>query len=151
MIEAGKPFPEFSLEDQDGRVRTKNDFLGKWIVYYFYPKDDTPGCTIEANGFKQVLPEFHALGADVVGISKDTGKSHKKFCDKYGLSFTLLADPMKSLYASAQIGTKKFMGNTMFKRSTYIVDPKGNVATSFEDVTPLGHEKECLEYVRAHR
>ena len=151
MIEAGKPFPEFTLPDQDGTTRTKKDFLGKWIIYYFYPKDNTPGCTIEAHGFKTALPEFHKLGADVVGISKDSPKSHKGFCDKQGLQFTLLSDTEKSLYGAAGINTKKFMGHTMFKRSTYIVDPKGNVATSLEDVMPLGHEKQCLEYVRAHR
>jgi len=148
MLKLGSVFPAFELLNERGEQRTLKSFSGKWLVLYFYPKDNTPGCTIEARGFSKALTKFHDLGAEVVGVSKDSINSHLKFCDKQGLKITLLSDPERALYAAAEIGKKKMMGHEMYKRSTYILDPKGRVAKTYEDVMPLGHEKECLKAIK---
>ena len=147
MISLGALFPEFSLLDQTGRARTRADFAGKWVVLYFYPKDNTPGCTIEGVGFSKKKAAFTKLGAEVVGVSKDTVKSHQGFCEKQELRITLLSDPERVLYKAAEVGTKSIMGHLMFKRSTVILNPKGIVAWTKEDVAPLAHPDECLEII----
>ena len=110
-LEIGKPAPEFTLWDENKEEHTLSDYRGKWVLVYFYPKDNTPGCTVEAEMFRDLYSEFEKLEVKVFGISKDTAPSHKRFIEKYDLPFTLLCDQQKEvaeLYGS--LGLKKFMG-----------------------------------------
>lgn len=149
MIPIGNAFPSFRLVDEKNTPRTLSDWKGKWLVLYFYPKDFTPGCSIEAHEFAKARKDFAKIGAEVIGISKDSPKSHARFCEEMKLGFTLLSDPTKELYAAAQIPQKKFMGHLMYGRATYILDPEGKVRHTFPAVTPLGHAKECLTIIHA--
>jgi peroxiredoxin Q/BCP len=147
MLSIGSPAPEFTLPNQDNTNISLSDFRGKWVVVYFYPKDDTPGCTVEACSFRDGMAEFAKHNIEVLGISKDTVTSHKKFADKYKLNFTILSDPNHTTieaydaWAEKSMFGKKYMG---IVRSTVIVDPKGNIAAIFPKVTPQGHEAEVL-------
>jgi thioredoxin-dependent peroxiredoxin len=144
-----KQAPNFSLQDQDGKTHTLDDYHGKWVVLYFYPKDDTPGCTTEACNFRdarEVIAEFG--NAVVIGISKDTVKAHKKFADKYNLNFTLLADPEHTtIEAYDAWKLKKFMGREYMgiERSTIIIDPDGTIAKEYPKVNPAKHAAEIIE------
>lgn len=143
MLEAGRPFPEFELLDQDGRTVTKGDLLGSSTVVYFYPKDDTSGCTAEACEFQEAFPRFE--GAKVVGVSPDGVKSHRKFADKYGLTFTLLADTDKKLCEAVGVWVEKSMyGKTYMgvERTTFLLDPDGTVVKVWNKVKPQGHATE---------
>jgi peroxiredoxin Q/BCP len=117
MLEIGIKAPEFTLQNQDGKKVSLTDYLGKKVILYFYPKDDTPGCTSQACGFTQLYPDFKEKGAEIIGISKDTVKSHKKFADKYNLTFTLLADTETKVVEAYDVWKeksmygKKYMGN----------------------------------------
>ena len=139
--------PSFSLPDHTGETRTNADFAGKWIIVYCYPKDDTPGCTTEACGFRDSFVTLTEKGVKVIGVSKDSVASHKKFAQKFDLPFTLLSDPelgfIKDLGAW---GLKKFMGKEYegILRNTYLVDPKGEIVRTFAGVTPAGHADELL-------
>lgn len=141
-------FPEFSLPDQDGATVTLDDLKGGRTIVYFYPKDDTPGCTAEACGINESLPNF--AGARVFGVSPDSPKSHKKFADKHGLRFTLLADTEHTLaeacgvWAEKQMMGKKYMG---VARTTYLLDENGVVLHAWDKVNPKGHEKEILAWL----
>lgn len=143
MIKAGDKFPDFSLQDESGNTVTLEDLKGRKSVIYFYPKDDTSGCTAEACGFRDALPTFE--NARVLGVSPDTTKSHRKFVDKYGLNFTLLADPDKELaeklglWVEKSMYGKKYMG---IARTTYLLDENGVVAKVWEKVKPQGHAEE---------
>jgi len=145
MIEAGAKFPSFSLADQDGKTVTLDDWRGQEVVVYFYPKDDTSGCTVEACEFRDALPDIP--GAKVVGVSPDNSKSHRKFVDKYNLNFTLLADTDHSLceavgvWAEKSMYGKKYMG---VERTTFIVDENGVIAKVFNKVKPQGHAAEVM-------
>ncbi len=139
---------DFTLSDQDGKEHSLKDYKGSWLVIYFYPKDDTPGCTKEACNFRDASSEFKKLGVEVVGISKDTVKSHKKFEKKYDLNFTLLADPEhKVIDAYGAWGRKKMMGREFDGtiRNTYIVNPEGDIVKSYEKVDPTTHSEEILK------
>ena len=145
MLKNGMAFPEFSLLDQDGTSVTLDDLKGGRTIVYFYPKDDTPGCTAEACGINEALPNF--AGARVFGVSPDTPKSHKKFAEKYGLTFTLISDPEHTLAEACGVwGEKKMMGRKYMGvlRTTYLLDENGVVIHTWENVTPKGHEKEIL-------
>jgi len=145
MIEEGSPFPNFSLQDQDGNFVTQDDLKGQRTIVYFYPKDDTTGCTAEACGFRDAMPNFS--GARVVGISPDGVKSHRKFVDKYSLNFTLLADVDHALSDALGIWVEKSMyGKTYMgvERSTFILDENANVVKIFRKVKPQGHAEEVL-------
>jgi len=138
----GQPAPEFSLLDHQGNTVTLSQFRGKTVVLYFYPKDDTPGCTKEACGFRDNYGQFLAQGAVVLGVSKDTAKSHNKFIDKYQLPFPLLCDPdcaVATLYDS--YGLKKFMGKEYMgmMRNTFVIDSAGNIAQIYRNVKPEPH------------
>lgn len=143
-----KPAPAFSLPDQDGVTRTLGDYKDKWLVIYFYPKDDTPGCTTEACSFRDEYQYIQEQGAEVIGISKDSPASHKKFAEKYNLNFTLLSD--ESLDTIKAYGTwgersmygRKFMGVI---RSTYIIDPNGNIVKEYPKVTPKDHAVQIVK------
>lgn len=134
--------PDFKLPDQNGEMHTLSDYKGKWLILYFYPKDDTPGCTKEACNFRDQSAEFAKRDIQIVGISKDSVASHKKFVDKYHLNFTLLSDSEHTtIDAFGAWGTKKFMGRE-FKgtlRNTYLVDPSGKITRTYEKVNPLTH------------
>ncbi len=143
----GQPAPEFSLLDHQGNGVTLSQFRGKTVVLYFYPKDDTPGCTKEACGFRDNYEQFLAQGAVVLGVSKDTAKSHNKFIDKYQLSFPLLCDSdcaVATLYDS--YGLKKFMGKEYMgmMRNTFVIDPAGNIAQIYRNVKPEPHPAAVL-------
>lgn len=140
--------PLFELQDQDGKTHTLSDYAGRWLVVYFYPKDDTPGCTTEACDFRDVRDAIAEFGnARVVGISKDSVKSHKKFADKHALNFTLLSDPEHTtIEAFGAWGPKKFMGREFLgiKRNTYIVNPDGMIVKEYENVQPKTHVTEII-------
>ncbi len=133
---------DFSLPDQDSKFHKLSDYRGKWVVLYFYPKDDTPGCTTEACNFRDSFHELQKLGVVILGVSKDSVKSHKKFADKYGLNFPLLSDESLKIIKSYKAwGEKKFMGRTYegILRTTYLINPQGEIAKVYEKVNPLTH------------
>ena len=144
--------PNFSLTDQDGNTKSLKDFAGKWLVIYFYPKDDTPGCTMEGIEFTELMSEFEALGVAVVGVSKDTCVSHAAFRDKYGLSIQLVADVEGQLcdaYGVWQEKEKNGEKKMGIVRSTFIVGADGSIRHALYDVKPKGHAEQVLELVRA--
>ena len=146
-IPKGLPAPEFSLNDDEGRTRVLSEFKGTKVVLYFYPKDDTPGCTTEACNFRDDYSAYVDSGITILGISPDSVKSHQKFREKYRLPFSLLADEdHKVAEAFGVWGKKKFMGKEYMGvlRTTFIVDEKGRIAHVFEDVKPADHSKEIL-------
>jgi len=150
MLTAGKKAPDFSLPDSNGKAVSLSDYRGKRVVLYFYPKDGTPGCTMEACGFKDAAAEYEKRGAVVLGISPDTPKSHSKFAAKYKLPFTLLADGgAKTAKKYGVWGEKSFMGRKFkgIKRATFVIGKDGGIEKVFEKVQPLGHEKEVLKWL----
>lgn len=138
-----KPAPAFSLPDQDGLMHSLADYAGKWLVLYFYPKDDTPGCTTEACNFRDAREIIAQLGsAEVVGISKDSVRSHRKFLDKYHLNFTLLSDPAHAVIeAYDSWKPKRFMGRDYIgtQRNTFIINPEGQIVKEYVGVDPKTH------------
>lgn len=131
--------PNFKLKDQDGNQKTLEDFTGSWLVIYFYPKDDTPGCTVEACSLRDANDELIALGANVVGISKDDADSHRKFKAKHKLNFTLLSDPEGTTIEAFGAWGPKMFGKIGIQRKTFIINPKGEIVKTYGRVTPLGH------------
>lgn len=134
--------PDFSLQDQFDATHSLKDYAGKWVVLYFYPKDDTPGCTTEACSFRDEFKEIEKAGAAVLGVSKDSVKSHAKFAEKYNLNFPLLADvDMTVMKAYGAFGLKKFMGREYQGtiRKTFLIDPKGQIVKEYPKVTPKDH------------
>ncbi len=147
VIEAGKKAPDFSLSDQAGRTCRLSDYLGKKVVVYFYPKDDTPGCTKEACSFRDNFSEYEKRRIVVLGISGDDGKSHEKFAKKYGLPFTLLSDPgFEACKAYGVYGEKSFMGKKYMgiKRTTFIIDEKGVLSAVLPEVDCERHALDIL-------
>jgi peroxiredoxin Q/BCP len=144
MLSAGNPFPNFSLPNQDGKITKLSDFAGHWLVVYFYPKDDTPGCTIQGKSFTDSKAEFDAAGIKVVGISADDVASHKNFCNKFGLTIDLLSDTGSSLMKTLGLGQAEWKGMTFWERTTFVVDPRGVISKVYEKVDPQGHEKVLL-------
>ncbi len=147
MLNQNSKAPAFALPDQDGVKRTLAGYRGQWLLLYFYPKDDTPGCTKEACMIKENFSEFKKLGIAVVGISKDTVMSHRKFADKYKLPFTLLADTDTGVMQDYEVwAKKKFMGREYMGtlRASYLIDPKGTIAKVYAAVEPAGHADQVL-------
>lgn len=147
MLQEGRPAPDFSLEDDRGAKVTLSSFKGKSVVVYFYPKDDTPGCTKEACGFRDAYDQILAKGAVVIGISPDKPASHAKFKAKYNLPFMLLADPQNSVLKPWGAWGEKSMYGKKYEgvlRSTVVIDPEGNVKKIFPKVSPEGHAAEIL-------
>ena len=135
MPAAGQTAPAFTLPSQDGTPISLESYRGKWVVLYFYPKDMTPGCTIEAHKFQDALPQFEAKNAVILGVSVDTPDSHKQFCTKDGLTFHLLADPEhKVVSAYGSLGC--FAGLTIANRNTFLIDPQGKIAKVWVKVNP---------------
>ncbi len=146
-IREGSKAPDFSLHGSDGKVHTLSDFKGKNVVLYFYPKDDTPGCTIEAKGFNKAVETLDKINTVIIGISKDDLDSHKKFCNKYSLKFLLLSDPdSKVIKLYEAYGDKGVFGMGTL-RKTFIIDKSGNIIKIFGKVRPLGHNKEVLSAI----
>ncbi|MBN1242984.1 MAG: thioredoxin-dependent thiol peroxidase [Spirochaetales bacterium] len=147
MVKEGEKAPDFSLADADGKTVRLSDFRGSVVVLYFYPRDDTPGCTREACSFRDAHEAILARKAVVLGVSADTVKSHGKFRDKYGLPFTLLADPERTAIESYGVWVeKKMYGKTVHgvQRSTFVIGPEGVVLRVFPKVSPEGHAAEVL-------
>lgn len=153
MLNPGAAIPNFSLTDQDGQLHSSDEYQGKWLVLYFYPKDDTPGCTAEACSFRDDYDEYAKRGVAVVGISKDSVKSHKKFQEKYHLPFTLLSDETKeTIQAFGAWAPKKFMGKEYMGtlRTTFLINPAGTIEKVYENVTPAGHAAKILADIPSH-
>lgn len=136
--------PDFSLMNGEGKTVSLTDFAGQWLVVYFYPKDDTPGCTTEACSIRDARDDITALGADVVGISKDDASSHEKFKAKYSLNFTLLSDPSGATIKAYGAWGKKMFGKEGILRKTFIINPDGRVVKVYGRVTPLGHGEQII-------
>jgi thioredoxin-dependent peroxiredoxin len=147
MEKISKEILNLTLPDTDGNPIRLADFAGKYIVLYFYPKDDTPGCTVEACSFRDFNADITKLGITILGVSKDTVVSHQKFTKKYKLSFPLISDPESKLAKAFDVWKlKKFMGREFMGivRTTLIIDPKGSVIKRFDNVKPLGHAQQVL-------
>lgn len=147
MLEIGKKAPDFSLQNQDGEKVTLKDYLEKKVVLYFYPKDDTSGCTKEACSFSENLPKFSKVDAVILGLSPDSVKSHKKFAEKYKLKFDLLADEEKKVVEKYGVWKEKSMYGRKYmgvERTTFIIDEKGKIKNIYNKVKVDGHDKEVL-------
>jgi peroxiredoxin Q/BCP len=144
MLSAGNPFPNFSLPNQDGETINLSDFAGQWLVVYFYPKDDTPGCTIQGKSFTATKADFDAAGIKVIGVSADDVASHKNFCDKFAFTIDLLSDSDARLMKALGIGQKEWQGMNFWERTSFVVDPKGVIRKVYEKVSPEGHERVLL-------
>ena len=142
--EVGKPAPDFSLTTGDGSQVSLKDYRGKWIVLYFYPKDFTSGCTMEARNFQRDLAKYEGVGAVILGVSVDTAQSHKDFCAKEGLNFKLLADPDAKV--STEYGSiMDYKGSKLAARNTFIINPKGEIARVYTSVKPADHSEQVLK------
>lgn len=148
MIQAPYPAPDFSLTDSTGAKHTLADYAGGWLVLYFYPKDDTPGCTAEACSLRDARDDLTALGAQVVGVSKDGPSDHDAFKAKHNLNFQLLSDPEGEVIAAYGAWGKKMFGVEGILRKTFIIDPSGTVRKVYGRVTPVGHGEQVVADLR---
>ena len=149
-LEAGIKAPEFSLNDQNGKVHKLSGYLGKQVLLYFYPKDDTSGCTTEACNFRDDYSAYQDADVVILGVSADDEKSHTRFIEKYELPFDLLADTEKSVVEQYKVwGLKKMYGKEYHRifRTTYLIDREGKIANVFENVKPAAHSEEVLRAV----
>ena len=151
MLDVGKKAPDFSLLNQDEKKISLKDFIGQKVVLYFYPKDETSGCTKEACSFSDDLPKFSKIDAAILGVSPDSVKSHKKFSEKYKLKFDLLADEEKKIVEMYDVWKEKSMYGRKYmgvERTTFIIDEKGKIKKIFNKVKVDGHNKEVLEALK---
>jgi len=148
MIGTGMPFPNFSLQNQDGAVVTLKNFTGKWLVVYVYPKDDTPGCTIQGKSFTASRADFQAANIEIVGVSQDDVSSHKDFCNKFAFTIDLLADPKAELLKAAGVEQSEYKGTMYWNRTTFVIDPGGIVRKVYTNVKPEGHETVLLHDIK---
>jgi peroxiredoxin Q/BCP len=148
MVQAGTPFPPFSLLNQDGKTVQLSDFAGQWLVVYFYPKDDTPGCTIQGKSFTATKADFDNAHVRVVGVSADDAASHKNFCNKFSFNVELLADTDSTLMKKLGLGQAEWKGMKFWERTTFVVDPKGVIRKVYEKVNPEGHEQVLLRDIQ---
>ena len=147
MLEIGTPAPDFTLPDQDGIARSLSDYRGSKVILYFYPKDMTAGCTKQACAFGDLYPQFREKGAVVLGVSKDSVASHKRFEEKYGLPFTLLSDPEKEVIQAYDVWKeKKLYGKVSFGvvRTTYLIDGDGIIVRAFDKVKAADNPRQML-------
>jgi peroxiredoxin Q/BCP len=143
LPEVGRPAPDFTLKSEEGKDVSLKDYRGKWVVLYFYPKDFTSGCTIQARNFQRDIASYEKANAVVIGVSVDSSESHKSFCAKEGLSFKLLADTetkVSTLYGSVM----EYQGNKLSARNTFIIDPKGSIGKVFPAVKVAKHSEDVL-------
>ena len=151
MLKTNTKAPTFNLDSTDGKIYSLKNSIGKYVVLYFYPKDDTPGCTIETNDFNKLLPKFKKLNCDVFGISKDDLKSHYKFKEKYNIKFNLLSDVELNILKKYKVWVKKkFMGREFMGivRTTFLIDPNGKFVKIWYNVKVKDHAKEVLETLK---
>ncbi|HHX72629.1 MAG TPA: thioredoxin-dependent thiol peroxidase [Clostridiales bacterium] len=150
MLKPGDKAPAFTLPDQNGNAVSLSDFLGKRVVLYFYPRDNTPGCTRQACAFKEAYDDFHREDVVVIGISKDSSASHRRFAEKYALPFLLLADPSRATLEAYGVVKEKTMYGKPVKgtsRTTFVIDQNGVVEAVFPDVSPDQNAYEVLSYL----
>ena len=145
------PAPDFSLPDESGKLQSLNDFHGKWLVLYFYPKDDTPGCTVEACSLRDARDDIAELGAQIVGVSKDQADAHEKFKAKHSLNFALLSDVDGTVIDAYGAWGKKMFGKEGILRKTFIINPDGQVVKVYGRVTPLGHGDQVIADLKVLR
>ena len=151
MLQEGKKAPSFSMLDQSEEKHTLKQYAGEWILIYFYPKDDTPGCTKEACTIAEVYNDFERLGVKVLGVSKDSPRSHQKFAEKYNLPFTLLSDPeMQMIVKYGALKEKKMFGRAVrgTHRISYLIDPDGKIAKIYPTVDPASHAAQLLQDIK---
>src|SRR4051794_36830142 len=139
----GTDAPDFTLTTNEGNQASLKDFRGQWVVLYFYPKDFTSGCTLEAHNFQRDLDKYKAMKTVILGVSVDTAESHKSFCAKEGLAFKLLSDPEGKI-STAYGSVMEYQGNKLSARNTFIIDPLGKIAKVFMSVKPAPHSEEVL-------
>jgi peroxiredoxin Q/BCP len=147
--EEGKRFVDFNLQNQNGETVKLDDFAGKWLVLYVYPKDDTPGCTIQGKSFTASKQEFDDAGIAVVGVSADNVASHKNFCNKFAFTIDLLADPNHELLEAAGVGQSEYKGTMYWDRTSFVIDPEGRLRKTYLKVNPEGHERVLLDDIKA--
>lgn len=150
MLEVGTKAPDFTLQDQDGKDVSLSDLKGKKVILYFYPKDNTSGCTKQACAFKELYPDFMEKDAIVLGVSKDSVASHKKFQEKYELPFELLSDPEHKVIEQYDVWKEKSMYGKKYMgivRSTYLIDEEGNIEKALEKVKPQQNPEQMLKLV----
>jgi peroxiredoxin Q/BCP len=148
-LEEGRRFVDFKLKNQDGETVTLDDFKGKWLVVYVYPKDDTPGCTIQGKSFTASKQDFDDANIAVVGVSEDDVDSHKSFCNKFGFTIDLLADPNHELLNAAGVGQSEYKGTMYWNRTSFVIGPEGNLRKTYQKVNPEGHEQVLLNDIKA--
>ncbi len=151
MLEEGKKAPAFQLKDQNGETHSLSEYKGKNVVLYFYPKDNTSGCTAEACSFKDDFPKFKNINAAIIGVSPDSVESHKKFAEKYKLPFTLLADDEKEVVEKYGVWKEKSMYGRKYmgvERTTFIIDDKGTIKKIFRKVKVPNHNKVVLAFLK---
>lgn len=154
MSQAGKKIPDLTLQLGSGSTAKLSDYRGKWLVLYFYPKDSTPGCTTEGNDFNALLTRFRRAGAEVLGVSRDSVKSHANFCEKQGFRFDLVSDADEALCKAFDVIKEKNMyGRTVLgiERSTFLLDPEGRIAEEWRKVKVAGHAGTVYESLKQHQ
>jgi peroxiredoxin Q/BCP len=149
MINTPYAAPEFSLKGLDDSFHSLTDFKGKWVVLYFYPADDTPGCTAEACSLRDSRDTLAEMGAEIIGVSRDDPSSHEKFKAKYSLNFLLLTDPDKTAITAYGAWGKKMFGREGILRKTFIINPEGEVVKVYGRVTPIGHGEQVVKDLKA--
>ncbi len=140
--------PNFQLPNQDNKTKTLSDYAGKWMVLYVYPKDDTPGCTLQGKSFTEQKAQFEKLNVVVVGLSQDDVKSHKDFCNKFSFTVELLSDSKAELLNGLGVGQTEYKGTMYWNRTTFLVDPKGMIRKVYQQVKPEGHEAVLLNDIQ---
>lgn len=147
-LQLGSAAPEFKLQDQNGKTHELKDYRGKWVTLYFYPKDQTPGCTTQACEFRDNIFAYREAGAVILGVSVDDVESHKKFAAKHGLPFPLLADSTRETAKKYGV-LKSYLGTMeLAKRDTFLIDPNGRIVKHYADVDPKGHSKIVLDDIK---
>jgi len=147
-VAEGQRFIDFKLQNQDGQTVTLDDFKGQWLVLYVYPKDDTPGCTIQGKSFTASKADFDEANIAVVGVSEDDVASHKNFGNKFGFTIDLLADPQHELLKAADVGQSEYKGTMYWNRTSFVIDPEGKLRKIYRKVNPEGHEQVLLEDIK---
>jgi peroxiredoxin Q/BCP len=148
-VTEGQRFIDFKLQNQDGKTVTLDDFKGQWLVVYVYPKDDTPGCTIQGKSFTASKEDFDAANVAVVGVSEDNVESHKNFGDKFGFNIDLLADPEHEFLNAADVGQSEYKGTMYWNRTSFVIDPEGKLRKIYRGVKPEGHEQILLNDIKS--
>jgi peroxiredoxin Q/BCP len=148
-VTEGQRFIDFNLQNQDGETVSLDDFKGKWLVAYVYPKDDTPGCTIQGKSFTASKEDFDDANIAVVGVSEDDVTSHKNFCNKFGFKIDLLADPEHQFLNASDVGQSEYKGTMYWNRTSFVIDPEGTLRKIYRKVNPEGHEQVLLNDIKS--